>query len=51
MKRNNLDKETALKRINCQNDDNKTKADIIIENNSDIKDLNTKINNIIALLF
>lgn len=51
MKRNNLDKETALKRINCQNDDNKTKADIIIENNSDIKDLNTKINNIISLLF
>ncbi len=51
MKRNNLDKETALKRIDCQNDDNKTKADIIIENNSDIKDLNTKINNIISLLF
>ena len=51
MKRNNIDKNTALQRINCQNDKNKTKADVIIENNSDIATLNNKIDNAIALLF
>ena len=51
MKRNNLDKNTAYKRINCQNDDSKIKADIIIENNSDISTLNNRLDCIISSLF
>ncbi len=51
MKRNNIDKNAAYKRMDCQNDKNKIKADIIIENNSDFNALNDSIDNIIAMLF
>ncbi len=50
MKRNKTDEKTALKRMNCQND-NKLKADIIIENNSDFENLNNKVNALIASFF
>ncbi len=41
MKRNNMTKKDALIRLNAQ--DNSTEADYIVENNSDISDLKTKI--------
>ncbi len=50
MQRNNMDRKTALKRMNCQND-NKIKADIIIENNDDINTLNKSVDEVIAMLF
>ncbi len=43
IKRSSIDKETALLRINAQNDSFKNKADFIIENNKDKEALKTKI--------
>ena len=46
IKRNNLTKEEALLRINSQQN-NKSKADFIIENNSDLNKLEAKVNSIL----
>ena len=46
IKRNNLTKEEALLRINSQQN-NKSKADFIIENNSDLNELEAKVNSIL----
>jgi dephospho-CoA kinase len=39
IKRNNLSMDESKKRLNCQNDSNKSKADFIIENNGSIEEL------------
>ena len=39
-----------LNRMNARFDDNKKKADFVINNNSDLKDLNKEVNNIINKL-
>ena len=48
MKRNNLDKNIAQKRLNLQDDG--SLADFIIENNGDIENLNKNISDIIKTL-
>ena len=47
MKRNSLDEQTALVRINAQNENYKNSADYIIENNSNIEDLEEKLLNVL----
>jgi len=47
IKRNNLSKEEALKRMECQNDKNKYKADYIIENCSTLEALKQAIDEIL----
>ena len=48
MKRNNLDKKTALERLNLQDESNL--ADFLIQNNSNIKALKEKVLNILNLI-
>jgi len=47
MKRNNIDEKTAQTIMNCQNDNNKTKADYIIQNNSTIEELNKNLDEVL----
>ena len=48
IKRNNLDKQTALKRLNLQ--DEPTLADFVIQNDSDIQNLEKKVLEILNLI-
>ncbi len=48
MKRNNLTKKEALKRILVQNSDNIKKADYVIENNSNLEELKQKVTVLIS---
>ena len=47
MKRNNLDLKSAEIRLNAQNDNNKMKADYIIDNSKTIQDLEEAIDSIL----
>ena len=50
IKRNNLDENEALKRLNAQNVSFKPKANFIVENDSNIDELEKKINKILERL-
>ena len=47
MKRNNFNEDEARKRLNVQNNQNKTRADYVIENIGTIEDLKNAINSIL----